>query len=1718
MITHERMKVSSYSQMLDKSGKILAALVLLGANGVAAQPNSTDYAVIPPLISDSASPNVMLVMSNDHELYKKAYSDYSDLNDDGILDGTYNDVFTYSGYFDSNFCYSYSTTNQRYEPETDISSLIGTSGHSCAAVSGNWSGNFMNWVTMTRMDIVRTVLYGGLRDVDTATSGGFAGVTVLERSFIPEDAHSFVKVFAGDTEKYTPYTQAAVSLCNITMSGPSYDPLVRIAYGSWPLWSGGEGRQCHYTNEYNTGLGNQPGSLDRPTTYNFSAKVQVCKAGVDSGNNRCKAYTDSSTGDITYKPTGLLQEYGDNGNMNFGLMTGSYNKKIDGGVLRKDILPLTGNASSSDDEVDLDSGVFINQGSSDGGIINTLNRFRIVNWDYSSNIYGDCSTWNIPKSTFTNAAAASNRKCRNWGNPLSEIYLEALRYFTGDEVSGATAGNGLPTSGFNTSDSGQISSLPQLSWTDPLDSSNFCAACSIIVISTGLNSFDKDGLASVTDIWKVAGTSRLSTTDLDALVDAVGIIEAVNVGTYLVGSNGVINNELCTAKAISNLSDVEGICPEVPGLEGGFDIAGLAYHAHISDLRNDFAGQQNVNTFSIAIAESLPSFELDVNGKTVSFVPTCQAHANGGRKIDQSGFVNCSFLDVTIESQDANGGRMYIVWEDSLWGSDFDMDGVSRIEWCIGNAIGLCPGEPPNNSALGAGYTWNDFDWQTTGTSADTIQFRVSGVLTAAGNALKFGYILSGVEAGGSVNLITNTPSAAKNTAPLTNASSQYISSGTLGNGDQSFLLVRGGYGITRLLEDAGNTIIYHEPALYTASSSVTAGKLLNNPLWYTAKYGSYNDIDGDGTPKYNNDPLDTREWDSKDTLGNPGADGIPDNFFPIRNPTELITSLSQIFQSISERISSGTAAAVVANSSTGLGAVYQAYYHPNYTDSFDATITWGGVLHAMFIDESGRFREDNGTVGTLDDTSTDYVIDIFFDETVTPNRTRFQRFTQTGSGPTATLTAFGSPDDLEDLGSIWNARDVLANISQNNLLTQRTINISSGMYGETAQSKRYIFTFLDSISSGTFGVVDAGEVIDFVHSNFDPSAGDNFRYLGLSNSSEATNLVKYIRGQDISGFRSRLVDIPGDGTSTQKYWMLGDIVHSSPLVVNPPNERYDISFGDGTYDNFKQQYSRRRQMIYTGGNDGMLHAFNGGIWDAANQTFRTQTFNSATGIYDQGLSHQLGAEMWAYVPMNLLPHIQWLKENDYPHVYYMDAPPQSFDVNIFAPDATHPEGWGTILVAGMRLGGGDFPIDLDGNGSDETTMRSAFVIMDITDPEQPPTLMAEISQTDLGFTTSAPALIKARVSSSFGSFVSPSVNRWLLVFGSGPDTLNTATSQVRDAKLYAYDLVLGEMITVNSSAQAPVSDPSGFFGDILSVDWNNDYKDDAIYIGTIEGSEVAPSGRMKRIVLSQTTDMGLSSGAAAMSDMLNVGQPISAKANMQTDTAKNERWILFGTGRLFTRKDNSSVTQQSFYGVKEPANYDTSAITTSDLVNSTDIIVQTTGEISDGSLGTQVTIDGTNLDTFNDLFGFMDTEDGWVRALSYTGTTPSERVFNTSIVLGSTVVFTSYLPNVDLCTVEGDGFLYALNFRTGTAEKFGPLGDDANDVAFPSIDLGQGAPSAPTVVVRTGDDVNADGSANEGNLSVVTGSTTGVTNSTAFSTAPGAGGRMSWEILKIPF
>ena len=186
----------------------------------------------PPIfLSGEAPPLVMLVMERDHRLYYEAYNDASDLNGDGVPDAGYKPEIDYYGYFDCYKCYDYRPAASQFEPVSI------TPDKRCP---GRWSGDFLNYLTMSRMDCLRKVLYGGYRSTDTETE------TVLQRAFIPQDAHSWGKEYESierngyDIRSYTPLALPEAGTRHLFASTTLSDnglPLLRVLMNStYRIW------------------------------------------------------------------------------------------------------------------------------------------------------------------------------------------------------------------------------------------------------------------------------------------------------------------------------------------------------------------------------------------------------------------------------------------------------------------------------------------------------------------------------------------------------------------------------------------------------------------------------------------------------------------------------------------------------------------------------------------------------------------------------------------------------------------------------------------------------------------------------------------------------------------------------------------------------------------------------------------------------------------------------------------------------------------------------------------------------------------------------------------------------------------------------------------------------------------------------------------------------------------------------------------------------------------------------------------------------------------------------------------------------------------------------------------------------------------------------------------------------------------------------------------
>ncbi|MCB1874434.1 MAG: hypothetical protein KDH88_00505 [Chromatiales bacterium] len=1509
----------------------LSALVSLSSVPASAEVNTSvnmaAFTAYPITSTESATPLVMLTLSNDHQLYFKAYTDWGDLDGDGIAENGYKHAIDYYGYFDPHTCYSYA--NSRFEPRAVSASKY------CGEVSGDWSGNFLNWASMTRIDALRKVLYGGFRSTDSDST------TVLERSFLPTDAHSFAKYYRGDDlAALTPFDPAGgITLCNTTYQanlGVSQSvtapPLIRVVAGDFRYWAANERWQCTWDDERGdstNGTHSDPNrNSDGLGNRDYIARVQVCASAALAEQN-CKRYGSSA------KPIGLLHEYGENGQIHFGLLSGSYQKNKSGGMLRK-------NVSSFADEVNSANGTFTGA----AGIVRTVDALRISRYGYN-----DDGRYNTPDNCAWGLSSFIEGRCSNWGNPLSELYLESLRYF-----SGLTA-----SSSFNADDTGYISTLSGATWSDPLNADNWCAACNIIVINASESSYDDDGLS----LSGLAGSPSLAT-----LTNRVGDTELTEGATYFIGENGVDNNQLCTAKAVSNLADVKGTCPGSPRLKGTYHIAGLAHWARINDIRTDLQSEQKVDTYSVALAANTPSVAIPVPGteQVVSILPAC-------RNDSLSPAGNCAIVDFKILVQDLAGGSgtLYVNWEDSEQGGDFDQDMKGTIQYTI---------------ADGQIVVTSDVNAQST-------PYRMG-----------FGYVIGGTTQDGF-----------------------HVHSG-INNFDYTEP-VEG-------LAGCNDCVSGNAPSSNVYTIGASSAQSLQQPLWYAAKWGGFKDLNGNNLPDL------STEWDVSDLNGQNNADGLPDHFFPVTNPAALVSSLKNVFNNILEKTASGTAAAVVSNSVQGSGVVFQALYEPVKRDASDNLVRWIGSLQALWVDDQGILREDDGDA-TLEDFSSDPAVDLFYD--LSDRATKFRRYS--GDPASSGYTVHS----MDQLNTVWNAREQLSEPLSLVSTAQRS-------YSADASTGRYIFTWFDRHDSGSFDQVEAAEVQPFTAASITDAT---FTHFNLADVASAQTLVDYLRGNEQAGMRSRSVDYDGDGVI--EIMRLGDIVHSTPVAVAAPREAFDLLYGDQSYAAYRRKYANRRTVVYVGGNDGMLHAFNSGFYNPSLQKYELE--------HDGEAEHPLGAELWAYVPKALLPHLKWLADPDYSHVYYLDAKPRVFDARIFSADTDHPNGWGTVLVVGMRFGGAvgdEYVLDLanDGFDADQTdnkAFRSSYVVMDVTNPESPPVLLGEIHHHDLRYTTSFPTV------AAFAGIDELSPNKWYLFFGSGPSDLATAThSSADDTNANKGQLAYVDLAGGLSPADIHFLPLLGdaVVGDPVVVDWDLDFLADDLYVGIAQGSAPASAigGKLYKINLAESAN---SASWASPSVLYDTGRPVLARPSIGLDE-KGGHWVYGGTGKFDVDTDKSNDQQQMIFGVKDGA------------VATNVIDVSAVRTYTDGSITPTLAGDIETVQALEDAID-ANTYTGWRIDLSRAVGSTSERSVQTFALFGKALLAPVYTPDSTLCGGDGTSRLFGVDYKTGTAFPepvlFGvndSVTNNGNALSLRDLSLGRGLASRPSIHVDGPQSTNGNG------------------------------------------
>ncbi|MBV5340691.1 MAG: hypothetical protein J0665_14230 [Deltaproteobacteria bacterium] len=404
----------------------------------------------------------------------------------------------------------------------------------------------------------------------------------------------------------------------------------------------------------------------------------------------------------------------------------------------------------------------------------------------------------------------------------------------------------------------------------------------------------------------------------------------------------------------------------------------------------------------------------------------------------------------------------------------------------------------------------------------------------------------------------------------------------------------------------------------------------------------------------------------------------------------ELSTAITQIVSNIMEINTSFVAPVVPVspeNKTASASRVYIGLFKPINEAA------WEGNLKKYGLDSKNYLTDKNGAYANYVDLNNDG-----FDDRVNPDLS--------WNKPSLPLGAVNGSFVLTS-SSFWSS-------------TVDAADVTSGGVGEkllTRSTGRNIYTYMGSDtnltgSSNTFSTANTGITSTLME---------------VADATEKNKVVSFIHGLDA-------YDDNSNGNTTEKReWIMGDVLHAKPMVVNYASYTFNTTN--------EADCSVNKSIIYAGSNDGMLHAFK----DCD------------------------GSEAWSYLPAELLPSLQYVHAGN--HTYFVDSSPFVYIYDKNKDGIINLTDDKVILLVGLRRGGGINSVPATGY----------YYALDVSDPATPK-FMWEIdnssaSYPELAEAWSEPKIVKLKVGSTF---------KIAALIGGGYDNLND------DARFGATQTFLG--------------------------------------------------------------------------------------------------------------------------------------------------------------------------------------------------------------------------------------------------------------------------------------------------------------------------------------
>jgi type IV pilus assembly protein PilY1 len=327
--------------------------------------------------------------------------------------------------------------------------------------------------------------------------------------------------------------------------------------------------------------------------------------------------------------------------------------------------------------------------------------------------------------------------------------------------------------------------------------------------------------------------------------------------------------------------------------------------------------------------------------------------------------------------------------------------------------------------------------------------------------------------------------------------------------------------------------------------------------------------------------------------------------------------------------------------------------------------------------------------------------------------------------------------------------------------------------------------------------------------------------------------------------------------------------------------------------------------------------------------------------------------------------------------------------------DVFYNSAWHTILVAGMRAGAkGLFALDVTDPSHFSEANAASIVRWEFQDP-------------DMGYVFGQPLLVKTNN------------GRWSVIVSGGYNVGNANGHSM----LFIIDAETGALVRKIDTGSGTAASP-GSLSAPAAVDSNGDGVADLVYAGDLDGN-------LWKFDLSSSAPASWALGNGALPLFAaGSGHAITGRPDVTKFTAGGFL-VAFGTGRYIASADNTDLTTQRIYAVRDTGTAAT--VSLSLLVQQT---ITGTGNGLDGqqyrfsthAVGLPQDYNATGDNTIVKST-YLSDKRGWYLDLPESG----ERVVADARFRGGRAIFTSITPDVSSpCAYGGSGWVIELDAMTG--------------------------------------------------------------------------------------